>query len=150
MHHDSTLSATSISSSSAATAVLRAARRLHKEALSAAPSQCLPVLRRVLATGSLRELSLPQLHQKRALVRRKHILRTLAIEAGHASWESYREALTAMRAEDLPHFDLLRGAAAYPNLWFCSLAEAQAYAAVHGGRALAVGKHAVIEAQGNG
>jgi hypothetical protein len=147
MHNDSPLTLSSPSASAAAVLVLRAAKRLHKSALDAAPSQSLPVLRRVLATGTLRDLSLPQLHKNRALVRRKHILRTLAIEAGYASWETYREALATMRVEDLPHFDLVRGDVGYPNLWFSSVAEAQAYAAQHGGRVMAVGEQAVVFVQ---
>jgi hypothetical protein len=144
MHNDSPLSLSSSSASAAAVLVLRAARRLHKSALDAAPSQSLPVLRRVLASGSLRDLLLPELYKNRALVRRKHILRTLAVEAGYASWEAYREALTTLRVEDLPHFDLVRGEVGYPNLWFSSVNEAQAYAFQHGGRVMAVGEQAVV------
>jgi hypothetical protein len=123
---------------------LRIAKRLHKAALEGAPNQALPVLRRVLASGSLRDLSLPQLHKNRALVRRKHILRTLAVEAGYASWEHYRAALATLPVEELPHFDLVRSQAGYPNLWFASVAEAQAYTAQHGGRMMAVGEQAVV------
>jgi hypothetical protein len=132
------------SSSAAALLVLQAARRLHKAALGAAPSQSLPVLRRVLATGSLRDVSLPALHKNRMLVRRKHILRMLAVEAGYESWETYREALVTLRSEELVHFDLVRGQAGYPNLWFASVAAAQAHVVQHGGRMLAVGDHAVV------
>jgi hypothetical protein len=148
MHNDPiSTQSTSSSSDTAALLVLRTAKRLHKAALSAAPSQSLPVLRRVLATGSLRELSLPELHKNRTLVRRKHILRTLAVEAGHVSWETYRDALVTMRADELPHFDLVRSQAGYPNLWFASVTEAQAHAARHGGRVMAVGAQAVVFTQ---
>jgi hypothetical protein len=149
MHNDSTLTlsmslSASASADTAALVVLRAAKRLHKAATGAAPSQSLPILRRVLATGSLRGLSLPELHKIRTLVRRKHILRTLAIEAGHDSWETYREALATMRVDDLPHFDLVRSQVGYPNLWFTSVAQAQTHATQHGGRVMAVGPQAVV------
>jgi hypothetical protein len=147
MHINPISSSPSSASDAAALLVLRTAKRLHKAAFDAAPSQALPILRRVLASGSLRDLSLPQLHKNRTLVRRKHILRTLAVEAGYASWEAYREALASLRIEDLAHFDLVRSQVGYPNLWFASVAEAQAYVAAHGGRLMAVGEQAVVFVQ---
>jgi hypothetical protein len=124
--------------------LLREAKRLHHAATSESLATALPVLRRILATGTLAGLSLPHLHRRRDMVQRKHILRMLAIEAGFKSWEAYRPALALMTADKLPHFDIARAQAGYPNFWFSTLAEAQAHAAAHGGRAMAVGSQGVV------
>lgn len=124
--------------------LLRHAKRLHQAAISESLATALPVLRRILATGTLAGLSLPQLHRRRDMVQRKHILRMLAIEAGFPSWEAYRPALASMTTTQLPHFDIARAHAGYPNFWFSTFAEAEAHVASHGGRALAVGQQAVV------
>jgi hypothetical protein len=49
-----------------------------------------------------------------------------------------------MTVEQLPHLDLLRASAGYPNFWFSSPALAQAHANERGGRLLQVGNQAVI------
>lgn len=128
----------------AADMVLREARRLHRAALSESLAVSLPMLRRLLSTQVLCGLSLPQLHRSRDTVRRKHVLRMLAIEAGHASWEAYRKALYGLRAEELQHFDIVQRTAGYPNLWFSSAAEAEQHAGRHGGRVVRVGRQAVL------
>ena len=137
------------SPASAAASVLRMARQLHKAAIAGSPSQSLPVLRRVLATQSLRGLGLAALFESRAQVRRKHVLRTVAIEAGYESWEDYRSALKHLRAAELAHFDLLRSTVGYPNHWFASLEQAQQFATVQGGRVISVGQQAVVVAELN-
>ena len=127
-----------------ATDVVRAlAKQLHRAATSDSLRASLPVLRRILATQTLRDLSLPQLYKQRDRVQRKHLLRTLAIEAGYASWEHYSQALPGMAIDQLPHLDLLH-AAGYPNLWFSTRAQAQTYATAHGGAVLSVGAQAVV------
>jgi len=68
----------------------------------------------------------------------------LAIEAGFANWEEYRQSLTSMRPEQLKHFDIARHEAGHLNLWFSTLSEAQEHAAMHGGRALQVGQQGVV------
>lgn len=136
------------SSTQAADLVRALARQLHRAATSDSLRVSLPVLRRILATHTLRDLSLPQLHQQRAMVRRKHLLRTLAIEAGHPSWEHYSRALSGMTAEQLPHLDVLQATAGYPNLWFSNREQAQTYALSHGGRVVPVGTQAVVLMQG--
>lgn len=128
----------------AASVLLREAKRLHQAATSDSLATALPVLRRILATGTLAGLSLPTLHRRRDMVQRKHILRTLAIEAGFNSWEAYRPALALMTVEQLPHFDIARPQAGYPNFWFSTRAEAEAHVALHGGRLLPVGQQAVV------
>lgn len=135
------------SSPQAADLVRALARQLHRAATSDSLRVSLPVLRRILATHTLRDLSLPQLHQQRAMVRRKHLLRTLAIEAGHPSWEHYSQALSGMTVEQLPHLDMLQATTGYPNLWFSNREQAQAYAMSHGGRVVPVGTQAVVLTQ---
>lgn len=128
----------------AANVVRALAKQLHRAATSDSLRVSLPVLRRILATHTLRELSLPQLHRQRAIVQRKHLLRTLAVEAGFASWEHYSQALRDMAVEQLPHLDVLHGTTGYPNLWFSTPEQAQEHALAHGGRVMRVGTQAVV------
>jgi hypothetical protein len=131
-------------STEAARLVLGMARRLHKAALSESLTLSLPVLRRVLATQALHGISLPALSRNRKMVQRKHILRTLAVEAGYSSWETYRQTLSRMAASELKHYDLIRPTAGYPNLWFSTAEQAAEHAALHGGLALSVGGQGVV------
>lgn len=124
--------------------VLGMARRLHKAAASESLALSLPVLRRILASGTLRDLTLPALRRNRHIVQRKHLLRTLAVEAGHPSWEAYRQTLSGLAASELAHYDLLRPTSGYPNLWFSTAAQAARHAEVHGGRAMRVGDQGVV------
>jgi hypothetical protein len=128
---------------SAAGTVRELARQPHRAAVSDSLSASLPVLRRLLSTDTLRGLTLPQVRKQRTLVQRKHLLRMLAIEAGHARWEFYWQALRDMTVEQPPHLDLLRTSAGYPNFWFATQEQAQAHAHEHGGRGLQVGTQAV-------
>lgn len=128
----------------AAAIVLDLARRLHRAATSDSPSASLPVLRRLLQTNSIRDFALPELYRQRDLVQRKHVLRTLAVEAGFTRWERYRSALETMTPEQLTHFELAGSRAGYPNVWFSSHAEASAFAHEHGGHAMPVGKQGVV------
>lgn len=128
----------------ASQAVLKEAKRLHKAATSEQLVLSLPVLRRIRATDTLQRMSLPELRRHRHIVQRKHILRMLAVEAGFASWETYRHALATLPPEQLPHFDIARHEAGQLNLWFSTLEQAQAHAAQHGGRALPVGRQGVV------
>ncbi len=124
--------------------VLRHAKQLQRDARSDSLAGSLPVLRRLLAAGVLRHASLARLHAQRERVQRKHILRLLALEAGHAGWEDYRKTLATLDPGQLEHFDLLRRHVGYPNLWFASLEEAQRHANAHGGRAMRCGRQAVV------
>lgn len=137
-------SSAAIAPGEAASLVLHEARSLHRAANSDSLSRSLPVLRRLLATGVLHGMPLPELHRQRATVQRKHVLRMLALEAGFPGWEAYRAALAHMKADELPHFDIVWRGAGYPNHWFASLDEAQAHAARHGGRVMRVGAQAVV------
>jgi len=129
---------------SAVALVLREARRLHRAARADTLVQSLPVLRRLLRSRTLVGVSLPELYRRRRMVQRKHILRTLAVEAGRASWEDYRPLLARMSAAQLEHFDIVGRQAGYPNHWFSTPGEARRHAAAHGGRPLQVGDQAVV------
>ena len=128
----------------AAAHVLREAKRLHRLAVSATLSSALPVLRRVLSSHTLTGLSLPDLFRSRHRVQRKHILRTLAIEAGFPGWETYRAALSTMAVDQLEHIELIQAQIGYLNCWFSSVAQAQDHAQRHGGRVVRVGQQAVV------
>ena len=124
--------------------LLRVAKRLHRAAVSSSLAESLPVLRRLLATQVIRGLTLPQLSQRRSLIQRKHLLHTLAIEAGFLNWDAYRGALAETPHDPPLPFDVHKPTAGYPNLWFSSLADAEAHAARHGGRAVRHGQQAVV------
>lgn len=124
--------------------VLRTAKRLHRAATSQSIADGLPILRRLLAANVLTGTSLPQLNRERDSIQRKHLLRLMALEAGHESWETYRAALLNMPPEDVPHFDLLRQKAGYPNLWFSTPDQARAHTMAHGGKVVPVGTQAVV------
>ncbi len=131
-------------SGDAVTAVLREAKRLHRAAAAESLALSLPILRRLLQQQVLQGVSLPELRRHRHIVQRKHLLRLLAMEAGLPNWESYRAALATMRVDELPHFDLVRAQAGYPNLWFSTPEEAQQHVALRGGRMMRVGQQAVV------
>lgn len=124
--------------------VLREAKRLHRAATSDSPSSALPMLRRLLAARAVPTRTLPQLFRVRDTVQRKHILRTLAFEAGYRSWEEYRKALPRLDAQPLLQAFLSERYASHLNLWFTNETEAMQFAAAHGGRALRIGKQAVV------
>lgn len=128
----------------AAAVVLREAKILHKAVCSTALMKSLPVLRRLLEAKALPGSSLPELFRRKESIQRKHVLRMLAMEAGYPSWERYRQVLSTLDPAGLSHFDIARRDKGSLNLWFASLAEAEQYAAVHGGKPLRVGRHAVI------
>jgi len=129
---------------SAAELVLHIARNLQRAVNSKSLAISLPMLRRLIATKTLTEISLPELHRCRDIVQRKHVLRMLAVEAGFNCWEGYRHALDDMNADQVSHFDQLSRSAGYPNLWFSTFEQAQDYAWENNGRALKIGSQAVV------
>jgi hypothetical protein len=124
--------------------VLREAKKLQRAATSESLAQALPVLRRLLSSNTLTGINLPELHRRRDIIQRKHLLRMLAIEADYPSWEWYRKALVHMKADEVEHFDIIRSKAGSLNHWFSSMAEAREYATIHGGRPFRVGQQAVV------
>lgn len=106
--------------------VLHHARRLHRAARSASIAAAMPVVRRIHGVGLFPELGVAGLYRARASLQRKHVLRMLAIEAGHASWEAYRAVLPGMTPEAVVPWHLSDHLAAGLNLWFSNEAEARA------------------------
>ncbi|HCX83276.1 MAG: hypothetical protein A3E00_07965 [Curvibacter sp. RIFCSPHIGHO2_12_FULL_63_18] len=132
-------------SPSALDLALRQARLLHRAAQTGTLTQALPALRRAHSAGLFSELSLSSLYRQRHLLQRKHFLRTLAAEAGHASWAEYLPTLRAQAAHDFAHYTTGREYG-YPNAWFSTHAEAAAYAAEHGGKVVRYGQQAMVQA----
>lgn len=120
------------------------AKRLHKAAKAESLSVALPVLRRLIATKVLNNLSLVALRNQQHMIQRKHILRMLAAEAGYSDWASYKHAVEAMPEKSKAHYAIALKGVGYPNLWFSSFDAANDYAAKHGGKPIAVGKQAVV------
>ena len=106
--------------------VLHHARRLHRAARSASISAALPVVRRIHAAGLFAELGVAGLFRRRAQLQRKHLLRMLAVEAGHDRWEAYRDALVALTPAQVAWPHLGDRLPASINLWFSNEAEARA------------------------
>jgi hypothetical protein len=106
--------------------VLHHARRLHRAARSASISAAMPVVRRIHAAGLFTHLRVAGLYRARASLQRKHVLRMLAVEAGHASWEAYREALPGLAPEAVVPWHVADHLAAGLNVWFSNEAEARA------------------------
>lgn len=144
MHTEHVSPTTATPESRALASLLRAAKKLHRQATSDSLAMSLPVLRRILQCGALREVSLPQLHRRRDIVQRKHVLRMLAIEAGHGSWEDYRGCVATMSAQELAQLDVLASHAGYPNHWFSTFEEAERHAAQHGGLPVRAGTQGVV------
>ena len=128
----------------AAQAISKEARRLHRASVSGSLADALPVLRRLIASASIHDLTLPELNRQRETIRRKHILRMLAFEAGYSSWENYRKELGNLRSDELRHFEIISKNAGSPNCWYSSFEEAQEHAAQHGGRPIRLGKQGVV------
>lgn len=124
--------------------LLRVAKSLHRAARSESRLQSLPILRRLISSETFRQISLPELHRRREIIQRKHILQMLALEAGYASWAAYKKGINDKPAEQQLHYSLALRYAGYPNIWFRSFAEAEQYATEHGGQPIAVGQQAVV------
>lgn len=124
--------------------VLRQARRLHRAANSDQVLFAMPSVRRAHAAGVLPGLALSELYHDRATLKRKHFLRTLAVEAGFADWETFRAQLERMSPDAFEHFKLADEGVAQLNVWFSDEAQAQVHADAHGGRVVRVGKQAVV------
>ena len=132
------------SSSHATERVLREARRLHRAATSNSLCMALPVLRRVLATHTVPRTPLPDLFRRRHSLQRKHLLRTLAVEAGFESWEAYRPTLDDTPLSALDALEVVHRGTGQLKLWFSNEREAKDFTARHGGRPVKVGSQAVV------
>lgn len=134
----------SVNSNSSPQIVLREAKRLHRVATSDSLADALPVLRRLMAAQAVPGDTLPRLFRSRAIIQRKHVLRTLAVEAGYKSWEDYSRALPSINPQTLAQSLLSVHSAANLKRWFTSEVEAVRFASVHGGLAARVGNQAVV------
>lgn len=145
MHHDvSSQLITRVGGRSAADLVRRQARRLHRSAASASLSTALPVLRRLVTAGVFPGTSLKDMFRRREMIRRKHLLRLLAREAGSNSWENFHPALIQLDPRAVDHFWIDECGYAFLNLWFPNEPAAQTFAAANGGRVLRIGAQAVV------
>jgi hypothetical protein len=130
--------------SSAHALTLADARRLHRLALRGPLAAALPVMRRLIRAGMFPAFSLPELHRQRGSIRRKHVLRMLAIESGYRSWEEFLPVLESAALTDLT---LTKDSLIDPsqlNLWFSSLDLAIRFTHEYGGEVVSVGPQAVV------
>lgn len=124
--------------------VRRQARALLRAARSESLVSAMPALRRLHAAGLFAELKLSALLAQRQQVRLKHCLRALAIEFGYPSWKALKPCIGDLPARLLDRDRLHAPGSASLHLWFANEAQANAYAAIHGGRVVLVGRHAVL------
>ncbi len=122
---------------------LTEAKNLHKSACSNKLSRSMPVLRRILAVNALLGLSLPELQKQNSMIKRKHLLHTLALENGFNQWGAFKQHILSSETPLLPISHELREAG-YPVLWFAELAEAVVYQQKNGGKLIEVGQQAVV------
>lgn len=124
--------------------VRRQARLLLRAVHSEALINALPALRRLRAAGVFAELKLGALLAQRQQVRLKHCLRALAVEFGYPTWEALKPRIGDLPACVLDRDRLYAAGSASLHQWFANEAQANAYAAIHGGRVVLVGRHAVL------
>ncbi|MCP4320441.1 MAG: hypothetical protein GY787_00995 [Alteromonadales bacterium] len=123
------------------------AKKLHKATKSESLSNALPVLRRLLNSKVLVDISLPELKGKTEMIQRKHLLQLLAIENSYSCWADFKRVIEvkvkAKGDELLLPYSIELVNAGYPTLWFSTIEEAQSYAKDHSGKVLPVGEQAV-------
>ncbi|WP_370978451.1 hypothetical protein [Agaribacterium sp. ZY112] len=124
--------------------LLKEAKKLHKSLKSESISVFLPVLRRLIATKTLKNIGLPELCRNKAMVQRKHILQMLAYEMAYDSWAQCRKALSRAQSDQQVHYCLALRRSGYPNHWFSSMHDAELYTREHGGKPVLVGSQAVV------
>lgn len=124
--------------------MLREAKRLHRAATSDALSEALPVLRRLLAARAVPACPLQVLFRDRASLQRKHVLRMLACEAGHASWEAYSQALSSLDSQAVVLSVAAQRSTAMLKHWFVGEQQAAQFASVHGGLVAPVGQQGAV------
>lgn len=128
---------------------LREAKVLHRAAKSKSLAQSLPVLRRLLNSNVLTNISLIQLKQSVDIIQRKHLLNMLAIENGSFCWADFKQKLiNEPNGSIIPSSIELKNAG-YPVLWFSTPEEASLYTDKNGGRVVRVGTQAVVISKSN-
>ncbi|AMM14423.1 hypothetical protein AX768_10245 [Burkholderia sp. PAMC 28687] len=123
----------------------RHARRLLRLARGESTSTAMPVLRRLLAAGVMREATtLTQLHEKRAAIQLKHVLNMLAVELGHFGWDACQAVVDTQAPAVIDRYRFDAGAFGdYEKVWFASAAESREWQREHGGYIVEYGDQAV-------
>ena len=124
--------------------MLREAKRLHRAATSDALSEALPVLRRLLAARAVPACPLQALFRDRASLQRKHVLRMLAFEAGHESWEAYSQALSGLDSQSVVLSVAAQRSTAMLKHWFVGEQQAAQFASAHSGLVTRVGHQGAV------
>ncbi|WP_394126103.1 hypothetical protein [Vibrio hepatarius] len=123
---------------------LREAKVLQKLTQSTSLSDALPVLRRLLNSNVLTNISLVELKKNASIIQRKHLLQMLAAENGASCWADFKQQIvTAPEGSILPNSIELRDAG-YPVLWFSNATEATGYSNQHGGKVVKLGNQAAV------
>lgn len=125
-------------------AMLQLARKLHRAAQKGPISAAMPAIRRAHVAGVFGDEPLKAVYQRRQSLQRKHFLRTLAVEAGFADWETYLPVLRKQTVDAVAHLVLPYGTTGSLNHWFSTYEQAQAFANEHGQAVLTMGKHAMV------
>ena len=122
----------------------RHARRLLRLARAESTSAAMPVLRRLLAAGVIRDETLTQLHENRAGIQLKHVLNMLAVELGHFGWDACKAVVDTQAPAVIDRYRFDAGAFGdYEKVWFASAAEGRAWQREHGGYIVEYGDPAV-------
>ena len=93
-------------------------KKLHKSTQSESLASVLPVLRRLLNSKVLVDISLPELKNNTQIIQRKHLLQMLAAENGYRCWKDLKAAIEVKAKSDellLPYSVELNNAG-YPTL----------------------------------
>ncbi|MDD1780401.1 hypothetical protein LRP49_04220 [Enterovibrio sp. ZSDZ35] len=123
---------------------LREAKFLQKAAQSDSLSQSLPVLRRLLESKVLTNITLPELKRQSAMIQRKHLLHMLAAENGERCWADLKKIVSAAPQGTILPYSIEQLDAGYLVHWFSSISEAQGYTEQHGGKVVKVGSQAAV------
>lgn len=132
------------SSADAVAFLLKKAKLFHRAAQSKSVSNSLPILRRLINSRVLINVSLVELNKQKIIIKRKHILQLFAIEAGFKEWSAYRHSVEKSANWKYDDYLIALTYDTYPNLWFSTLDEAIVYATENGGRAIKAGKQAMV------
>jgi hypothetical protein len=133
------------SSTSNADFLRRHARNLLRDVRSDHPSKSLPIIRRVHSAGIAPTRRLPDLYHTRESLQLKHMLRTVAVELGYATWDACKRNVDRQPPSVLDRFRLdLGGFGDYNQIWFSNESAAQEWQREHGGHVVIYGSQAVV------
>ncbi|WP_028022036.1 hypothetical protein [Enterovibrio calviensis] len=123
---------------------LREAKFLQKAAQSDSLAQSLPVLRRLLESKVLTNITLPELKRHSATIQRKHLLHMLAAENGESCWADFKKIISAAPQGTILPYSTEQLDAGYLVHWFSSVSDAKGYTHQHGGKVVKVGCQAAV------